>query len=71
MAANAMSFVTKVISIKSIRGKLFVTVDGSTYNVKPTFHKSNLPYQIIKKNDSKKRETFTLSARLVWKKITF
>jgi diaminopimelate decarboxylase len=60
MVANTMSFVTKVISVKDIRGRLFVTVDGSAYNVKPTFHKINLPYQIIRKVGSRKRGTFSV-----------
>jgi diaminopimelate decarboxylase len=58
MVANTMSFVTKVISTKNIRDRLFVTVDGSAYNIKPTFHKINQPYQIIKRNDSSQRDTF-------------
>jgi len=60
MVANALSFVTKVISVKDIRGKIFVTVDGSAYNVKPTFHKINQPYQITGKLSSKKRRTFSV-----------
>ena len=60
MVANALSFVTKVISVKDIRGKLFVTVDGSSYNVQPTSHKINHPYQIIRKLSSKKRRTFSV-----------
>jgi diaminopimelate decarboxylase len=43
-----------------MRGRVFVTVDGSAYNVKPTFHKINLPFQIIRKADSKKRGTFSV-----------
>jgi len=58
MVANTLSFVTKVISTKSIQGRLFVTVDGSAYNVKPTFHKINQPHQIIKQNDSSQQDTF-------------
>jgi diaminopimelate decarboxylase len=60
MAANALSFITKVISIKEIRGRIFVTVDGSAYNIKPTFHKINQPYQIIGKTNSKKRHAFSV-----------
>jgi diaminopimelate decarboxylase len=52
--------VTKVISVKDIRGRVFVTVDGSAYNTKPTFHKNNNPYQIIRKAGSKKRGTFSV-----------
>lgn len=60
MVANTLSFVTRVISVKDIRGKLFVTVDGSAYNVKPTFHKINQPYQIIRKAGGKKRSVFSV-----------
>jgi diaminopimelate decarboxylase len=60
MAANVLSFITKVISVKDIRGKVFVTVDGSAYNIKPTFHKNNNPYQIIRKAGGKKRGTFNV-----------
>ena len=60
MAANALSFITKAISIKDIRGRVFVTVDGSAYNIKPTFHKNNNPYRIIKKKVSAKRCTFSV-----------
>ncbi len=60
MAANALSFVTKVISIKNIRGRVFVTVDGSGYNVQPTSHKINHPYQIIRKNEGAHRCVFSV-----------
>jgi diaminopimelate decarboxylase len=60
MVANALSFVTKVISVKDVRGELFVTVDGSGYNVQPTSHRINHPYQIIRKISSKKRRTFSV-----------
>jgi diaminopimelate decarboxylase len=60
MVANAISFVTKIISVKNIRGRLFVTVDGSAYNIKPTFHKINQPYQIIRKTNDKERCTFSV-----------
>ncbi len=60
MAANALSFVTKVVGIKNIRNKLFVTVDGSVYNVKPTCREKNHPYRIIKKNNDKHRDIFNV-----------
>jgi diaminopimelate decarboxylase len=60
MVANTLGFVTKVISVKNIRGKIFVTVDGSAYNVKPTFHKINQPYQIIRKTKGTKRCAFSI-----------
>ncbi len=45
MAANALSFVTKVISKKRIRGHIFATVDGSAFFSKPTFHKKKSALQ--------------------------
>ncbi|MCK5563832.1 MAG: diaminopimelate decarboxylase [Planctomycetes bacterium] len=52
MASNALSFITKVISVKAVRGKTFVTVDGSAFNTKPTFHSYNMPHYIIKQADT-------------------
>jgi diaminopimelate decarboxylase len=60
MVANALSFVTKAVSTKEIRGRVFVTVDGSAYNVKPTFHKINQPYKIIRKARGGKRCVFSV-----------
>lgn len=47
LAADAFCFITKVISLKQIAGKTIVTVDGSAFHVKPTFHSRNLPFAII------------------------
>ena len=47
MVANAMSFVTRVVSVKQVRDKTFVTVDGSALNSKPTFHAINPPFEIL------------------------
>ena len=58
MVADAVSFITKVVSVKSIRDKLFVTVDGSAFNTKPTFHAINMPHQIITKESNRPIQTF-------------
>jgi diaminopimelate decarboxylase len=60
MAANALSYVTKVVSVKNIRNNLLVTVDGSAFHTKPTFHKVNQPHSIISKDSSEKRETYSV-----------
>jgi len=60
MAANALSFITKVISVKNISGKTFVTVDGSAFNTKPTFHSYNMPHYIIKQTDINQTETYNI-----------
>lgn len=61
MAANALSFFTKVISVKNISGKTFVTVDGSAFNTKPTFHSYNMPHRIIKCSDTDQMETYNVA----------
>lgn len=60
MVSNAMSFVTKVVSVKKIREKIFVTVDGSAFNTKPTFHSHNMPHEIVKSTDSELTETYNV-----------
>jgi diaminopimelate decarboxylase len=60
MAATALSYVTKVISVKRIRGRVFVTVDGSAFHAKPTLHKHNLPYELIKQADTRDTETYNV-----------
>lgn len=47
MAANGVSFVTQVVSVKQIRGQRFVTADGSAFHCKPTFHGINPPFEIV------------------------
>ena len=60
MASNALSFITKVISVKTISGKTFVTVDGSAFNTKPTFHSYNMPHYIIKQTDTNQTEVYNV-----------
>ena len=47
MVANAVSFITRVVSLKDIRGQTLVTVDGSAMHAKPTLHSWPLPFRII------------------------
>lgn len=49
MVANTISYVTKVVSVKNIKGTVFITVDGSAFHTKPTFHKINPPHAVISK----------------------
>ncbi|HUV40494.1 MAG TPA: hypothetical protein VMW23_01740 [Sedimentisphaerales bacterium] len=60
MTANTLSFVTKVIGLKQIQNKLFVTVDGSAFNTKPTFHKFNHPFEIIKSRPTQQTATYNV-----------
>ena len=60
MAANTFSFVTKVISTKEIQDRIFVTVDGSAINTKPTFHKINPPFQVIRQNPVEESQAYNV-----------
>lgn len=56
MVANTFIFVAKVIEVKKVRDKIFVLVDGSVHNVKPTMHKNNLPMKMIKHDEDERRK---------------
>ena len=60
MTADTLCFVTKVISVKKILNKTFVTVDGSAFNTKPTFHKRNHPFEIIKNQPTQQTATYNV-----------
>ena len=60
LAADTLSFVTKVIGAKTIKDKLLVTVDGSAYNNKPTYHKINNAYIIIRAKTGLKTATYNV-----------
>lgn len=58
MVADCVSFVTKVVSVKTIREQVFVTVDGSAFHAKPTFHSLNLPHQVLTRQAAQPMTTF-------------
>lgn len=60
MVADCMSFITQVASVKTIGGRLFVTVDGSVFHMKPTFHSLNMPHQVITGDGSRDMNTFSV-----------
>ncbi|MCI8596063.1 MAG: pyridoxal-dependent decarboxylase [Clostridia bacterium] len=51
LVGDCMKFVTKVINIKTVRGKAIATLLGSIYNINPTLNKKNPPIQIIHRNE--------------------
>lgn len=54
VVANTISFVSKVYAKKNHQGTNFVVLDGSIYNVKPTFHSLNLPHYVVTNNSIEK-----------------
>ena len=47
LVGDCMKFVSKVVNIKSVRGKYIATLLGSVYNINPTLNKKNPPIEII------------------------
>ncbi|SDZ63335.1 diaminopimelate decarboxylase [Evansella caseinilytica] len=62
MVANTFRFAAKVVETKKIRKEQFVLAAGSAHNIKPTFHKKNLPMTILRKSKAEllrhRRESF-------------
>ena len=64
LAANVVSFVCSVASIKKVRDEQIVTSTGSIYNINPTTNRINVPLAIIPKGA--KRNVMNVSnARIV------
>jgi len=47
VVADTMSFVTRVFEVKEMAGRRLAVVDGSIFNVKPTFHSRNHPFELV------------------------
>lgn len=59
VVADTLSFFTRVFTVKKIGGRRLAVVDGSIFNVKPTMHRRNHPFAVIKKNGgSGRRERY-------------
>lgn len=46
LVGDCMHFVTKVVNIKHVRGKVIATLIGSIYNINPTLNKKNPPIEV-------------------------
>lgn len=57
LAGDSMKFVTRVLNIKTIRGKNIASLTGSIYNINPTLNKKNPPIDIIHLKKSCKEYT--------------
>ena len=49
---DAMKFVAKVVSLKTVRGKNIATLLGSIYNINPTLNKKNPPICVYHSGDN-------------------
>lgn len=55
LAGDCMSFVSRVVSIKNIRGKSIATLLGSIYNINPTLNTKNPPVTVFHMGGEVKR----------------
>lgn len=46
LVGDCMSFASKVVNIKNVRGKAIATLLGSIYNINPTLNKKNPPIKV-------------------------
>jgi diaminopimelate decarboxylase len=53
LAADALSFVTRVLDVKEIRGRVLAVVDGSVLHVKPSMHRRNQPHRVIREDGAR------------------
>ena len=58
LSANALEFVTEIQSVKNVRGEVYVTTNGSSFNIGTAKSTVNLPFEII--NFSSKDELIDL-----------
>lgn len=54
LVGDCMSFATKVVNIKSVRGKNIATLLGSIYNINPTLNKKNPPIEVVAMGNEQK-----------------
>jgi len=52
LVGDVMKFVTKVVSLKTVRGKNIATLLGSIYNINPTLNKKNPPICVYHSGDN-------------------
>jgi len=55
VVSNVFSYVMKVYQNKYLNGTHFVTVDGSVFDVKPTMHAYNLPFSVLREDESEEK----------------
>ena len=65
VVADTMSYITSVVSKKTILGKNILGMDGNYFDVRPTLHQKPLPFTVVpSKNNSKDTpalKTYTLT----------
>ena len=53
--ATCVTYVTKVVNVRDIRGSRVVTLDGTALHINPFLANRNQPYEIIKKSEDTNR----------------
>jgi diaminopimelate decarboxylase len=50
LTADTMSFVAKIVGLKTVRGRHVALASGSIHNIKPTLHRKNMPMRVFHRN---------------------
>jgi len=56
LVANAMKYVTKIVSIKTIQDRTIATLFGSTYNINPCANRKKMPIEVYTEDKSNQKE---------------
>ena len=56
LVGDCMRFVSRVVNIKTVRGKSIATLLGSIYNINPTLNKKNPPIEVVAMDESEQVE---------------
>ncbi len=57
LVGDCMSFASRVINVKEVRGKAIATLLGSIYNINPTLNKKNPPIEVFPTGEEQKEFT--------------
>ncbi len=57
LVGDCMRFASKVVNIKSVRGKAIATLLGSIYNINPTLNKKNPPIEVVSMGEEQQEYT--------------
>lgn len=55
IVADAMKYVCKVVSIKKVRDRTFISLNGSSYNISPNSNSKNVPIEVFSDDANSRR----------------
>lgn len=65
VVANVFDFAARVHTVKQIQDQQYVVVDGSVFDIKPSMHSLNLPFQVLYQPDVSQEDNSVVPAHVV------